>query len=167
MIKYWIFPWAMETQGYTCIRREKVAERASEYKKSVLCILLINIAGIYVLRTDILHIQKLQNKLPADGSAPTKTSSVPSHQGIDLGWNPTGCPRHGHGQGATGSGKPPEAGDSQTDRSTKKKLQICLTIPADTASKCCSLAQKQLQTDLRLTLSLFPVREEKKDIETR
>lgn len=49
-----------------------------------------------------------------------------------------------------------------TVRSTKKKLQIYLTVPADTASKCCRLAQKQLQTDLRLTLSLFPVREEKR-----
>lgn len=32
----------------------------------------------------------------------------------------------------------------------------------DTASECCRLAWKQLETDLRLTLSLLPAREEKR-----
>lgn len=108
----------------------------------------------------ILHIQKLQNELPADGSAPTKTSSVPSHQGMDLGPKPHRLPTAWTRPGCHREWKNTRSW-WQTDRSTKKKLQICLTIPADTASKCCSLAQKQLQTDLRLTLSLFPVREEK------
>lgn len=93
-----------------------------------------------------------------------KLAAPPPTRASIWGWNPTGCPQHGHGQGATGIVKAPEAGDSQTDRSTKKKLQICLTIPADAASKCCRLAQKQLQADLRLTLSLFPVREEKRTL---
>lgn len=62
-----------------------------------------------------------------------------------------------------------------TDKHAKRRPQICLTIPAlfvkistvarkkmDTVSECCRLAWKQLKTDLRLTLSLLPAREEKR-----
>lgn len=44
--------------------------------------------GVYVLNQKILHIQKPQNKMPADGSAPTKTSSVPCNQGINVALKP-------------------------------------------------------------------------------
>jgi len=49
-----------------------------------LCILLAYIFGFCVLKQKILRIQKPQNKLPAGGSGPTKTSSVPHKQGINL-----------------------------------------------------------------------------------